>query len=228
VTRLFCLRQPDVVRYLQKSLPLPTSLQLDLTTLPGDHTREDVVDGILQQALTGSQGLPRTRETFETAMEEARGNLFEVAEQRTAQLLRIFEERHQTLKALEASLPPDTRQDIDLQWETLWAPGWCREPETIRRIPHYLKGIQIRVQRCLQNPGKDAQKQGGLEEPLNRLATALPSLSPHQIRIALGKLQEIRLQLFAPEIGSHEKISPKRFLCWLEEEMELGRRSQTK
>ena len=217
VARLFALRHPDPIRYLQKRLPLPTHVQMHLAAMPGDDTLDDLLEGIVVEALAPEGHPPRTRDAFEAAAERARGVLFEAAERRAAQLIEVFEARERALEALEREVPPDTRADLELQWQTLWAPGWCRDPETLRRMPRYLKGVETRVERCVREPVKDARKLSELDPSLTRFSEALPALSPRGVRLALRKIQELRLAVFAPELRPHEKTGPARFERWLSE-----------
>jgi len=220
VVRLFTLHHPDPVKYLQKQLPLPTSVQLDLSTLPsaGGDALTDVLDGILREALDVLHHPPRDAEAFGHACERARGELFEVAEKRGRELQEIFRLRSEVNDALDPPPPPHAAADLDLQQTTLWSPGWCADPENLRRYPRYLKGILVRLERARREPEKDRRKQTDLEPALEQLSAATPELSPARLRTAFRKIEELRLSVFAPELRPHEKISVQRFERWLRPE----------
>ena len=63
----------------------------------------------------------------------------------------------------------------------------------------------------------DLRKLAELDPSLTRFTEALPGLPPPVVRQGLGKLQELRLSIFAPELRPHEKISAQRFERWLAE-----------
>lgn len=218
VVRLFGLTHPDALRFLQKRLPLPTSVQLDLSTLPssGGDALADIVDGVLREALGLHQSTPRDREAFYKAAEAARGALFEVAEKRGKELQEIFGLRSEVRDAIEAKAPPHATHDLELQQTLLWAPGWCRDPENLQRYPRYLKAILVRLERAARGPAKDEKKQRDLQPALDLLSNASTTLPPEGLREAFRKIEELRLSIFAPELRPFEKMSATRFERWLE------------
>lgn len=211
VIRLFRLRHPDPVRYLQKKLPLPTSLQLDLAGLKaeGSDALEDVLNSIFAEAL----GCPRDAETFARAADHARGILFEIAEERSRQLQQIFSLRSQ----VNDRLRPDFPSDLELQQTTLWAPGWVSDPINLQRYPRYLQATLLRIERLLRDPAKDARKRAELDPALTLIASAADRLPPAVLREAFRKIEELRIVLFAPELRPFEKMSLKRLESWLQE-----------
>ena len=217
VIRLFRLLHPDPVKYLQKKFPLPTSVQLDLSTMrngSGDAL-DDLLTSVLAEALTLPHGLPRTAADFAAAAERARGELFEIAEQRGRQLQQLFTLRSQVNGLSDSPLPAEFLDDLELQQNTLWAPGWIRDPENLRRYPRYLQAILSRAARIKHDPKKDARKRAELDPALTLLAEHLDRLPPARLREAFRKLEELRIALLCPELKPHEKISLKRFETWL-------------
>ncbi len=212
VQRLFRLQRPDAVKYLEKKLPLPTMLQLDLAAL---QALPDLIDRILAESLGLDQSLPRDAQNFQQRVEQARGDLFEVAERIVQQLRPLFEERSKSLSALEKALPEEAKRDLELQQSTLWAPGWLQHPDSLRRYPRYLQGIVRRVDRLQRDHAKDAMKQRELEPALALLSQHSDHLDAGQLREAFLKLEDLRLSLFAPELKPFEKISLQRFERWL-------------
>ena len=217
VIRLFRLNFPDPVKYLQKRFPLPTTVQLDLATMRDGNTDalEDLLTGVLAEALQLPQGLPRTAADFATAAESARGELFDIAEQRGRQLQQLFTLRSQVNDLFDTDLPDEVRADLELQQNTLWAPGWIRDPENLRRYPRYLQATLNRTARLRQDPQKDARKRADLDPALTLLAEHLDRLPPARLREAFRKIEELRIALLCPELKPHEKISLKRFETWL-------------
>jgi ATP-dependent helicase HrpA len=215
VIRLFRLLHPDPVKYLQKKFPLPTSVQLDLSTMR--NGAGNALDDLLTSVLAEALGQPRTAAEFAAAAERARGELFEIAETRGRQLQQLFELRSQVNGLDNSGLPSDFLADLELQQNTLWAPGWIRDPENLRRYPRYLQAILNRAARAKHDPQKDARKRADLDPALTLLAEHLDRLPPARLREAFRKIEELRIALLCPELKPHEKISLKRFETWLGE-----------
>jgi ATP-dependent helicase HrpA len=219
VIRLFQIQQPDTMRFLQKRLPIPTMTLMDLHTLPGSNedTLDDLIHSILYEALFPNGNPPYTASAFQNASDYARGELFEIAEKRAAQLTTILELRSEVNGKIGPELPVDTRADLELQLQTLWPPGWSKNPEVFVRYPKYLQGIQVRIERCTRDNGKELRKLYELDPSLTLLSEHLGHLEPDQLRQAFLKLNELRLSIFSPELKPHEKISAKRFEQWLQQ-----------
>jgi hypothetical protein len=216
---LFRQQQSDVLRYLQKRLPFPASLQLALLNMPaaGADILEDVVDGILAEAMGLYPDPPRDAADFRKACDQARASLFEVAEKRGAQLRELLAQRDEVREALDGVTPCHLQADLALQESMLWSPGWVRDPVCLNRYPKYLRGMLLRISRCLRDPQKDEFKQRGLDEVLESLAEHSGRLNPRGLREAFLKVEELRLTVFAPELRPHEKAGAARVIRWLEE-----------
>ncbi|TQO19331.1 ATP-dependent helicase HrpA [Rhodoglobus vestalii] len=85
----------------------------------------------------------------------------------------------------------------------------------LRRVPVYLKGVEHRVTKLTENPGKDRGWMSEVELATRRYRDAggtLP-LQPHpepQIARARWMLEELRLSLFAQHLGTAESVSVQR------------------
>ncbi|WFB35931.1 ATP-dependent RNA helicase HrpA [Kiritimatiellota bacterium B12222] len=220
ILRLYKLQETDRFRYLQKQLPLPTHLQLELSLLPsrGENALEDLIDSILSTALRLDQSIPTTAEEFSARCESARGELFEIAQDTTLALGTLLNERSKVQDQLAQLQDSHVQPDLELQAATLWYPGWCADPENLTRYPKYLKGMEMRIQRAKQDASKDHQKWTTLQPALDQLSTNAARLSPRQLRAAFLKIQELRLAIFAPECRPHEKMSVQRFSKWMNEQ----------
>lgn len=216
VLRLFRIRWPGPVRHLEKKFPLPTSVQLELSVMPGDALAE-LVDCVLVEALDMDANPPVDAGRFDNACERARGELFEIAEARGKQLREIFDLRSRVNEALLSGLASETIHDLELQQTTLWASGWIREPINLERYPTYLQGILRRCERARQDPAKDEKKRREFEPALTLLAEYSDKLSSNHLREAFRKLEELRLAVFAPELRTREKTSVTRLERWLKE-----------
>jgi len=217
IVGLFEARRPDVVRYLEKHLPFPTLTQMELEMVtPGGNALQDLVHGILRECMCPHGAAPVREQDYQVREEETRGALFDVAEKRGEELQHVLSLRQEVQQAMERSLPSDSLADLELQMQTLWTPGWCRDPVCFHRYPRYLQGMKLRIERCEQSSAKDLRKLSELDPALTRFSQVLNRLSALQLREGFLKLQELRLATFAPELKSFEKISQKRFEDWIE------------
>lgn len=90
-----------------------------------------------------------------------------------------------------------------------------RSHEQMVHTGRYLQALAIRLQRAEQDPAKDAQKQKRLTTAVNRLAHIREfSTHNHECRksVALYQtmIEEFRVSVFAPEIGTAMPVSEKR------------------
>jgi len=107
----------------------------------------------------------------------------------------------------------DAREQLD----SLVFPGFVSATglTQLRRIPVYLKGIEHRVTKLTENPGKDRVWMSEVELAARRFKDAggtLP-LEAHpepQVARARWMLEELRLSLFAQHLGTAESVSVQR------------------
>jgi ATP-dependent helicase HrpA len=77
------------------------------------------------------------------------------------------------------------------------------------QLPHlqrYLKAVQVRAERASLNPSKDAEKAKPLE-PFAGKEREVPEARRQAYR---WMLEEYRVSLFAPELGTAYPVSPQR------------------
>jgi ATP-dependent helicase HrpA len=73
-------------------------------------------------------------------------------------------------------------------------------------LPRYLKAVQIRAERALHNPAKDAEKATQLL-PFEGWHKRVPTSSHETFR---WLLEEFRVSLFAQELGTAESVSAQK------------------
>lgn len=89
------------------------------------------------------------------------------------------------------------------------------EPERMDHLPRYLKALEIRGERARLNPAKDAERVTMVAPYLKRLErlekeSALPAEARTLVREFKWMIQEYRVSVFAQEVGTSIKVSPKR------------------
>ena len=132
-------------------------------------------------------------------------------------LQQYAETRHTLDKYLATPAFEEYYQDLDLHLDELMPADFAQVISFFqwRHIPRYLKGISIRAERLVRNPGKDDEKSENLasyQEPYLRLQRR-DSLSESQ-KIVLEEfrwmLEEFKVSLFAPELKTAFPVSNKR------------------
>jgi len=85
--------------------------------------------------------------------------------------------------------------------------------ETLLRYPRYIKAIGIRLERAKNSPSSDRAKEARFAPYWERYRTALKNRANCDAAALVRYrwlLEEYRLQLFAPELKTHEPVSPQR------------------
>ena len=104
--------------------------------------------------------------------------------------------------------------DLETQLADLVHPGFLRTTpaERLRHLPRYLRGMRLRAERLLNDPNRDQQRMLELQPFLTALAEA--ELTDPTLRVARQTLrwavEELRISLFAQELGTAEPVSAKR------------------
>ncbi|MCU0858649.1 MAG: ATP-dependent RNA helicase HrpA, partial [Pontiellaceae bacterium] len=213
LVRLFRIQRHDQISYLEKRPPLPPMIQLTLSAIDAAFLT-DFFDAAIAAALTQNGAIEiRDGETFARCATEARSTLHETAAEMAVVLEELIKQREKVIAALSA-LPETAREDIEMQLEFLFRPGFLKTQEVFSRYPRYLRALQIRIQRLGSNPESDRKKLAEIEPFQNRLDEKFLrckeiSKACDLIELAM-MLEEFRINRFAPEIGTPVKISAKR------------------
>ena len=213
LARLFRIRQSDQVKYVEKRPPLSPMIQLTLSTLDPAFL-SDYFDAAIVAALTESGEIEiRDADSFERRATEARATLYETAAELASELEEILELRGSVLSALDA-VPEGLRDDIELQLEFLFRPGFLKTHDLFNRYPRYLNALRIRIQRLCNNPESDSKKLAEIQpfqNQLNEKLLACKKISDAYELLELALLiEEFRINRFAPEIQTPVKVSAKR------------------
>jgi ATP-dependent helicase HrpA len=105
---------------------------------------------------------------------------------------------------------------MQAQLEALAAPGFLRDTPAaaLADYPRWLKALSLRAERAQRDPTRDQQRMLELAPFLAALATAAHT-DPEAIALR-WELEELRVQLFAQELGAKGGVSPKRLAARLE------------
>ncbi len=87
-------------------------------------------------------------------------------------------------------------------------------PDRLQHLPRYLKALGLRLERARQNPPKDAERQAQIDpfleavETLGKATTCASDLE--QVDEFRWKIEELKVSLFAQELGTPTPVSARR------------------
>jgi ATP-dependent helicase HrpA len=104
--------------------------------------------------------------------------------------------------------------DLRRQLASLVHPGFLRDTpaDALAQFPRYLKAMRLRAERALRDPSRDQARMLELRPFLEALdqAAARGRQSDPAWQSLRWDLEELRVSLFAQELGARAGISPKK------------------
>jgi ATP-dependent helicase HrpA len=230
VRRLIMLKLAKEVRYLRKNLRHLDRMRLYYAKAPAPAggTREAEPAG-LEEALVSLivdrcflEGQPEIRQqaVFHQRLERCRGGLMSLANETCDQLMVILERYHQVRKALSGITQKnwlDAVQDMQAQLDRLIYQGFMAEvPEShLLDYQRYLSGLLKRIDKLPHAAGRDRQRMTEMSEIEQRWSAweaqcRSEGRVDERVEEIRWQLEELRISLFAQELGTAFPISVKR------------------
>ncbi|HET6395926.1 MAG TPA: DUF3418 domain-containing protein, partial [Pseudoxanthomonas sp.] len=229
VDRLLRIALADRARQARKQLPVSPKLGLLYAAIEqfgGDaesrarekeQLRADLVEAALNAVLAGGLEDVRDRAAFARRAEAAGRQLFGEAMARLQLAEQILAAVAELKPKLESPLMGWARGNLDdmrAQLDGLVHPGFLRRTpaEALAQYPRWLKAMVLRAERALRDPARDQARM--LE--LKPFADALADARARGVADAPGwqalrwELEELRVSLFAQELGARGAVSPKK------------------
>ena len=221
VRRLLLLAIPSPAGYVNEMLT--SAEKLTLTLSPYRTTAElieDAVSARIDQVLDGGDSSPWTRAAFEQARDAASAGLVDVLFRTVGTVLRVITAARDADRAIKQAtnlslISPlgDARSQLD----GLVFAGFISSTglDRLPRLPVYLNGIAYRVERLVQNPGRDRVWMTDVERATAMYLAAggalplTPELPDALVRTR-WLLEELRISLFAQPLGTAEPVSVQR------------------
>ena len=228
VRRLLVLALADRLRQARKQLPVSPKLALLYAAIEGfqqqpgqgpahEHLRADLVEAALSAVTEGELGGIRDAAAFEARAQDAGRRLFPEAMQRLQLAEQILGLVAQIKPRLESPLLGWARgnlDDLQAQLAALVPPGFLRETpaEALADYPRYLKALQLRAERALRDPARDQARMLELKPFTDALAAARAAgrAGEPAWQALRWDLEELRVSLFAQELGTRRQVSAKR------------------
>ncbi len=221
VRALYKVVLKDEVRYLNRKLPNINVLSLRFTPFGTKQMLiDDVINASFDQALINPDDLPRARDAFMDKLHAHKAELVPFAGDICDTLGQVFEKHRQVAKRLEGSVSLswiEPARDIKDQIAQLIYPGFVSATglNRLRRLPVYFLAMDKRLDSIDRAPDKDRRRRSELL-PVWEAFKALPREREDDpdYRAALNELrwafEELRVSLFAQDLGTAEKVSVSR------------------
>ncbi len=214
----------DKIKQARKQLPVSPKLGLLYAAIESsERLREDIVSAAMKALLQNNLADIRDKSLFDAHVQSVSRDLFPEAVKNLNLAETILASYAQIKPKLESNLMGWARANLDdLQshLRSLVHPGFLRETAAIglKEYPRYLKAIALRAERALADPVKDQTRMLELKnftDALNRAQEKGRMKNPawQQFR---WDCEELRVQVFAQELGTQRSVSAKRLAKQLE------------
>ena len=224
VRRLLHLALTDRVRQARKQLPVSPRVGLLYASI---ETQERLRDDLVTAALRAVEGEGlesiRDRAGFLARVADAGRRLFGEAMRRLELAEAILTRVAELRPKLESPLMGWARANLDdlrAQLDGLVHPGFLRQtpPTALAQLPRYLDAMRLRAERALRDPAKDQARMLELAPFVHALdaVRATPAFADPRWQALRWDLEELRVSLFAQELGTPVPVSPKRLARQLE------------
>ena len=218
VRRLLTLAARGVVSSIGARVPPPLP-RLDgapIGRAEAERFRAEVLARVFDDAFNLHPGapLPRDRDAFERVLREGAPRVEAVAQRWFEALKATAAELTRTLAAMRAASrqPSGTGAlgDVRAQLDTMLGASWLDSitVERLAHLPRYLRAVQVRLGRAVDNPRKDAEKQSALTPLWSAyLARAASARDPAAASALRWMFEELRVSIFAPELTTPVSVS---------------------
>ncbi len=187
------------------------------TLAPCQTLKNDLLNAAIQNTFINEQSIPRNREAFQQRIDSNRNAFLPNAETLYQQLGDILPLFREIQKQLKGNLPLnriEAAADIKTQLDRLIFPGFLLATplQQLKEFPRYLKAIQLRLDKLDQSPDKDRMRRVQVEplaQPINDLDPQVVAAS-EDLQSYRWLLEELRVSVFAQELGAKGKVSVKR------------------
>jgi len=218
VRRLLEFALADKMKQARKQLPVSPKTGLLYASIESqERLRGDIVDAAINAVLAQGLDAIRDRPAFEQRRDEAGRRLFGEAMERLKLADAILSAVAELKPQLEAPLMGWARGNLDDLREQLAAlvhPGFLRETpaDALAQLPRYLKAMTLRAERAKRDPARDQARMLELKPFVDALQGAYASGVAHDAgwQALRWELEELRVSVFAQELGARAGVSPKK------------------
>ncbi len=235
VRRLLRIALADRIKSARKQLPLSPQTGLlyaaiekfssvaGIKSAAQERLRVDLVEAALNALLADGLEAIRERGAFEKRAAESGRNLFGEAMRRLQLAEAILAAVAELKPKLDAPLlgwAKGNLDDLRSQLAALLPPGFLRATasDALAQFPRYLKAMRVRAERALNDPVRDQARMLDIQPFVDALAQARSRgiADKPDWQALRWDLEELRVSLFAQELGAKSGVSVKRLARQLE------------
>ena len=216
-----CLQKE--VKYLLRNLPGIDVLSLRFAVFgKSEVLKHDIVDAAIDATFIVDESQPRTREQFYDILERKQTLLVERANRICSVLEKTMEAHRQVAKRISGSVSlswVEPMADIKDQIGYLMYSGFvtATPTERLQRLPVYFKAIDKRLNSLDREPDRDRRRRAELLPVWERIKVGLQThASDVKLHSVRWLFEELRVSVFAQELGTAEKVSVPRIESMLD------------
>ncbi|WDF32343.1 ATP-dependent RNA helicase HrpA [Arthrobacter agilis] len=232
VIRLLSLRIPSPAKYVLEHLS--NTEKLTFSQNPHGSVAELIRDcSIAAIDKLVPDGLPWTEEAFARLYEEVRAELIDTVFTVTATVETVLASARRIQKQLKGTTSLaliSALNDVRSQLEHLVYPGFVAATgyTQLAHLPRYLKAIEIRLEKLPTNVQRDGLGLATVQRLEDEYDDAVAALAagrhrPAGLRRVRWMIEELRVSLFAQDLGTAYSVSEKRIRTALNEAMASAR-----
>jgi ATP-dependent helicase HrpA len=218
VCRLLEIALADKAKQARKQLPVPPKTGLLYAAIESqERLRGDLVEAAMNAVLADGLGDIRDPAAFAQRRDAAGKGLFGEAMARLKLAENILAHVAELKPQLEAPLMGWARgnlDDMEQQLAALIHPGFLRDTpaDALAQLPRYLRAMILRAERAKRDPPRDQARMLELRPFLDALheAEQRGQRDRPQWQELRWDLEELRVSLFAQELGAKSGISAKK------------------
>ena len=213
LARLYALRTPQQRQMIGKQFAtVAKALGLKLIAQANDWQEHALISCYRLQFATSSD-VPRTKAEFESRLSRGRAGLVDTAERLGRILKNSIDQRFAIRSRLRdmSSRFPENVADIEEQLDYLFPDDFPQGvPEhSLSQYPRYLKAIESRLEKLPAQPEKDADSAKAVSHLFKSWLTQ-GGAGNDALSDFGWRLQELRVSLFAQQLGTQYPVSIKR------------------
>ena len=218
VRRLLEIGLAEKIKQARKQLPVGAKTGLLYAAIESqERLRGDLVDAALNAVLADGLQDIRDAAAFEQRREQAAKALFGEAMQRlklAESILALVAELKPLLEAPLMGWARGNLDDMEAQLAALVHPGFLRDTpaDALAQYPRYLKAMILRTERAKRDPPRDQARMLELHPFIEALqaGTGQGLAGTPQWQALRWDLEELRVSLFAQELGARTGVSAKK------------------
>jgi ATP-dependent helicase HrpA len=229
LTRLVLLNIPSPLKYLQENLP--NKAKLGLYFNPFGNIAQLLEDCILgaclhlvdeYQAKYNQNDITRTQEAFKACCDYVRAEIADCVLVSAIKVEKALTLRHDIAKKLKGSVSLNVIQahgDVKKHHENLIYKGFVSQSgiSKLDDIIRYLQGILRRLEKLNIDPNQDRLKLIDIDKAQDALTALILKQRedlplPQEITNSRWLIEELRISLFAQNLGTSQPISLKRIM----------------